>query len=250
MQQVHRASERHGRGWFGNCLTIKKTITFPIHHHSTCEGHMRQLTSLFSRWRIATKLLVLFTIFGVLPMTAVGLITWKASQDMETGVALRFQTTSEEIADKIDRNLFERYGDVQAFGLNEAVQSVSEWYNPSEYNTISQIMDKYVKAYGIYRLTILVDTKGDVIAVNKKDAQGNRIDSGFLYKKNFSRAPWFQALEAGRFTTKQPFTAPGNDGSTGTFIEDVHIDADVKQAYPGTDGLTIGFSAPVYGEHG
>jgi methyl-accepting chemotaxis protein len=43
-----------------------------------------------------------------------------------------------------------------------------------------------------------------------------------------------------------PFTAPGNDVSTGTFIEDVHVDPEVKAAYPDDAGLTLGFSAPVY----
>ena len=43
-----------------------------------------------------------------------------------------------------------------------------------------------------------------------------------------------------------PFTASGNDISTGTFIEDLHVDEHVKAAYPGDDGLTLGFSAPVY----
>ena len=73
-----------------------------------------------------------------------------------------------------------------------------------------------------------------------------------LFKKNFKEAPWFQALEAGEFTTKMPFTAPENEISTGTFIEDVHIDDDVKQAYSayGNDGLVLGFSAPVYDENG
>ena len=43
-----------------------------------------------------------------------------------------------------------------------------------------------------------------------------------------------------------PFAAPGNTVATGTYIEDLHVDPDVKTAYPGDDGLTLGFSAPVY----
>ena len=66
-----------------------------------------------------------------------------------------------------------------------------------------------------------------------------------LYKRNFADSPWFQALKAEQYTTKMPFSAPGNDVSTGTFIEDIHVDEDVKSVYPGEDGLTMGFSAPV-----
>jgi hypothetical protein len=33
----------------------------------------------------------------------------------------RLRETAGHLADKVDRNLFERYGDVQAFGLNDVV---------------------------------------------------------------------------------------------------------------------------------
>lgn len=193
--------------------------------------------------------MALFVIFGCIPMTAVGMIAFNASKNMEEGVGRRFQVAAEGTATKIDRNLFERYGDVQAFGFNDVVHRVSQWYDPSPSNPISQVMNKYVKAYGIYVLTILVDPKGNVIAVNNQDAQGKPIDTGFIFKKNYSQTPWFKALSAGRYTTKQPFTAPGNDVSTGTFIEDVHVDPDVKQV-TGRDGYVIAFSAPVYNETG
>ena len=109
-------------------------------------------------------------------------------------------------------------------------------------------MNEYVATYGIYSLTIFVDLQGDVIAVNDRDSKGNRIETRHLYKKNYKKAPWFQAVAGGTYTTKMPFTAKGNDISTGTFIEDVHVDEDVKSVYSGQEGLTLGFSAPdIYG---
>lgn len=210
---------------------------------------MKHVLQNFLHWNIAAKLATLFVIFGFVPLGAVGMIAFNASKNMEEGVGQRYQVAAEEVANKIDRNLFERYGDVQAFGFNDVVHQRSQWYDPSPSNPISQVMNKYVKAYGIYLLTIFVDPKGNVIAVNNQDAQGKAIDTGFIFKKNYSETPWFKALAAGRFTTKQPFTAPGNDAATGTFIEDVHLDPDVKQA-TGQDGYVIAFSAPVYDEAG
>jgi hypothetical protein len=92
----------------------------------------------------------------------------------------------------------------------------------------------------------VVDLEGRVIAVNSKDADGKPIHSQDLYKKNYREAAWFRALKAEQFTISMPFAAPGNTAATGTYIEDLHIDSDVKAAYPGDDGLTLGFSAPVY----
>ena len=211
---------------------------------------MDTLKTLVGSTGIATKLVALFVIFGLVPVIAIGMIAFNAAGDLEINAGKRFQADAETLADKIDRNLFQRYGDVQAFGLNVGLQRVARWYDPTSDNFISSFMDNYVAKYGIYALTILVDTSGDVIAVNQHDAQGNPINYDFIFKKNYKNAPWFQALVAEQYTTKMPFTAEGNDVSTGTFIEDLHIDPDVKEAYPGDDGLTLSFSAPVYNDNG
>ena len=100
--------------------------------------------------------------------------------------------------------------------------------------------------YDLYSLSILVDLDGRVIAVNSKDADGKPIHSQDLYGKNYRESAWFRALKAQQFTTSMPFAAPGNTVATGTYIEDLHVDPDVKTAYPGDDGLTLGFSAQVY----
>lgn len=194
---------------------------------------------------LTPKLVALLLVFACIPTMVVAFIGYDATTDMEDGVGTRFEATAISIADKIDRNLFERYGDVQAFASNRIVHERYNWYTKEE-NEITRAMNDYVATYGIYYLTMFVDLEGDLIAVNSKDAQGNIIASQSLFEKNYKNTQWFQSLKAQSYTTQMPFTAKGNDISTGTFIEDVHVDEDVKQAFPGDDGLTIGFSAPVY----
>ncbi len=208
---------------------------------------MPQSHSFLGKLGLTPKLVGLLLVFGVMPMAVVTYIGFSATENIEQAAGHRFQLVSENIADKIDRNLFERYGDVQTFAANRIVGERYNWYTPDpEANEIAQAMNDYVNMSGLYYLTIFVDTEGDVIAVNSQDDKGRPIDTAFLYEKNFKDTAWFQALQAERYTTRMPFTAEGNDVSTGTFIEDVHIDQDVRAAYPGDDGLTLGFSAPVY----
>ena len=193
------------------------------------------------------KLALLFCLFGFVPMAVVGLIAYNASLTIEGSVGTRFHAMAEGVADKIDRNLFERYGDVQAFGFNQVLDQKSAWYRTeAEDNPIRQVINQYVDTYDLYSLSLLVDLEGRVIAVNSKDADGKSIQTQNLYKKNYADTPWFRALKAQQFTTTMPFAAPGNTVATGTYIEDLHVDQDVKAAYPGDDGLTLGFSAPVY----
>ncbi len=200
-----------------------------------------------SRWGITAKLTALFVLFGFVPMVVIGLIAYNASLTIENSSGMRFHAMAEGVADKIDRNLFERYGDVQAFGLNSVLDQKTAWYRAeAEGNPIRQVINQYVDTYDLYSLSLLVDLEGRVIAVNSKDADGKPIQSHDLYKKNYAETPWFRALKAQQFTTTMPFAAPGNTVATGTYIEDLHVDPDVKAAYPGDDGLTLGFSAPVY----
>jgi hypothetical protein len=184
---------------------------------------------VFRNVRLTVKLVVLFLAFGALPMAILGAIAYQATGLIKERNVARFEHVATAIADKIDRNLFERYGDVKAFALNQAIDNYDEWGMPGELdNSIVRAMNSYVDTYDIYSLTMLVDTNGRVVAVNSRDSEGKPLSTDGLYKKNYSQTPWFQALKAGEFTTRQPFTAPGNDVLSGTFIEDVHVDADVN----------------------
>ena len=200
--------------------------------------------------KLTPKLALLFVTFGILPMVGVGAIAYHSAEQVKEEMGIEFETTAVDIADKIDRNLFERYSDVQAFGLNQSIHERANWYVPGEANGIVQAMDQYVDTYGIYYLTILVDLQGRVIAVNSRAAGGRPLDTAGLYERSFAESDWFRAVAAGRFTRRMPFTAPGNDRSDGTFIEDVHVDDAVRSVYPGDDGLTLGFSAPVHDRAG
>lgn len=195
--------------------------------------------------KLTPKLVALFLTFGILPMAVVGYMAVRSAEAAKESIGVRFENTAHTIGDKIDRNLFERYGDVQAFTLNQAILRREDWYRPGVDNQIVQAMDRYVDTYDIYSLTILVDLQGRLIAVNSHDADGNPVPTAHLYERNYASSDWFRAVSTGSFTRRMPFTAPGNDVSDGTFIEDVHVDEDVLSVYPRDDGLTIGFSAPV-----
>ena len=187
---------------------------------------------------LGIKLSMMFCLFGLLPIGALGWMAWHTGQDLEQKAGKQFENAAVAMADKIDRNLFERYGDVQAFTFNDRIRRITQWYDHTEDSALAPLLDQYIQTYEIYYLTLLVDTQGSLIAVNHHDADGELLNYQPLFKKNYSQKSWFQALEKGEFTTSTPFSAPENQGSTGTFIEDVHVDADVQALYPGDSSLT------------
>ena len=93
---------------------------------------MKRFVNMFPSWGLTAKLTWLFFLFGVVPMAIVGGIAYDASKALEAGVGIRFQWIAQSIADKIDRNLFERYSDVQVFGLNRVIFNRNDWYKSSE----------------------------------------------------------------------------------------------------------------------
>ena len=196
---------------------------------------------------VTAKLVTLLMLFAILPLAIITANVFISFNEIKEQAAILFEENAVVIADKIDRSLFERYGDVQAFGLNHAIFDRDSWYKKgATENPIVDVMNQYVEKYGIYTLTTLVDLNGKVIAVNSKNAGGERVDSARLYNKNYKNSDWFKALEKGHYTTRMPFTAAGNDVSSGTYIDDVYIDDDVKVAHKGNNGMALGFSSPVY----
>ncbi len=192
---------------------------------------------------IQNKLLILGLVAGLVPTCIIGLVAWSVANQMADRTAQNYRVVAEGIAEKIDRNLFERYGDVQAFGLNQIVQEREHWYQAGEANPIVDVMNRYVDTYDIYYLTMLVDLDGKLIAVNTSDNLCSRVETDWLYDTDFSQSQWFRDAKTGDFYASQ-------DGQfTGTVVEHMHIDTNVQRIY-GDDGLSLGFAAPVYDKTG
>ena len=192
---------------------------------------------------LKVKLILSLLAISLLPALAQQLNGHWRNQKTEKSVNATMVVTAHNIADKLDRNLFERYGDVQAFGYNLVVEHKDSWYKTGHGdNQIVAAMNNYVAAYGIYSVMIFVDTLGKVIAVNDRDKSGKELNTNFFYEEDFGNAQWFKDALEGRFTTKEGYLS-------GTVIEDVYGDPHVVRTYGGT-GKTIGFSAPVKDSQG
>jgi methyl-accepting chemotaxis protein len=203
--------------------------------------------SFWSNLSVKWKQIVLYLLVGILPLGVVTYINNVSFKEIQNINASNLQTGASEIADKVDRNLFERYGDVQAFALNTILRNKDLWYKPG--SPIVDSMNSYVDTYDIYYLTILVDLEGKVIAVNEKDDSGNPISTGHIYSQNYKNADWFQNVVNKKFYISQQGNT-GDSGFTGTAITPLHIDEEVKRVYSGDNGMSIGFAAPVYDADG
>jgi methyl-accepting chemotaxis protein len=196
-----------------------------------------------SKVSFRTLLTAVCLAFAMIPLTVMICVSWRAANNLAMSNAEEYLSVATEAADTIDRNIFERYGDVQAFGVNEVVQQKEAWGKVGEDNPIVKAMNRYIDLYDVYYLTLLVDTQGKVIAINSKDSDGREIATDKLYGSDYSQESWFKDALAGKFYGSKEGTL------TGTVVEDLYVDSLVQDIY-NDEGLTLGFSAPVRNAEG
>jgi hypothetical protein len=99
---------------------------------------MRELIDIHS---VKTRLIALFLLLGFLPAAVVAGVYFWFKSTIEDVSRAPVGDTAAAISDVIDRNLFERYGDVQAFGANAAAWAPENWRNPAPGNSLIAAMN-------------------------------------------------------------------------------------------------------------
>lgn len=187
--------------------------------------------SFFSRLSIKSKLMLLA--LGILtPVIGGGIYSLlQVSNFSENLLQDSYAKNAKALNSSIATLFFERYGDVQAFALNQAVISMNE-------NTMTEYLDHYVSLYGIYDLILVVDKHGNFIASNTKDVSGKEVNKAALRGHSYANTPWFQAA-----ISKQ-FTEDSSKGFVGTFVEDFMYDSLQKAAF-GEDRTASSFTTVI-----
>jgi methyl-accepting chemotaxis protein len=179
--------------------------------------------------------LILLTV-GLIPLLVQALISLQSTAKIAAGSAGNLEQGAKGTLETIERNVFERYGDVQAFATNHVLFVDDMEHNKAAKERLTDAINAYVRLYGCYSLSMVTDTTGKVIAVNTTDAAGKALDSAFLIGKDFSKASWFLDARDGKFLK--------SDVLTGTVVEDVGQDPDAVRVI-GKDSLTFSCSAPI-----
>ncbi|MCP3935144.1 MAG: HAMP domain-containing protein [Actinomycetia bacterium] len=172
------------------------------------------------------KLIGTFLLLGIAPMIIVGWISLDRTRStLVGGAGDRMEVAAVNAGDAIDRNLFERYGDVQAFAANPLAQGTVE--------EASGIVDFLTGTYGIYDLMLVVDLEGKVVVANTIDGSGAALDTSALIGRDVSAEEWFSVV------------ANGSTPAGGTYYTDAERNSVVASVY-GDTRITLPFTAPIY----
>lgn len=184
---------------------------------------------------LTKRFILILLLVGMLPVLVLAYFSLQSTKKIADGSQAMLQALSARLLDTVERNLFERYGDVQAFASNSVLQ-IHPLDNSAAQKPITEAINTYVKLYGVYVLSMVVDAQGKVIAVNTVNAGGKPADTAFLLGKDFSTASWFVDAKTGKFTESKELS--------GTVVEDVFRDVDAVKLL-GPEALVVGYSAPI-----
>lgn len=179
---------------------------------------------------LRAKLQFWFQVVGLVPAICLGLSSYYSSSSNslhDRGMELHLM--AEQTADKIDRNLFERYGDVQAFAANPLANG-----KPEE---ITSAANTFTRLYGIYDLMIVADAQGRIIATNSVTFDGKGFDNSSLTGQSVKGEAWFDEVISGRIRPGQSYFA------------DMATDKRIADVTRGT-GHALAFAAPILDAEG
>lgn len=165
------------------------------------------------------KLVLIFTFIAVLLSIAVGLLFFKKTENaVDTSKENELKTLSIETADKIDRFIFERYGDIQVMANSPLLKDSS-----IDGKLKLEYLENVRQAYKTYDYILITGRNGENLMLS-----GDMNDNG--YYKNFLQ----YVLEGNIYVSDVDesssiyFAAPikGSGGSvTGAVIEKMNFDA-------------------------
>ncbi|MCX7712622.1 MAG: methyl-accepting chemotaxis protein [Chthoniobacterales bacterium] len=193
--------------------------------------------------KLSTKLILTLIVVGLIPVTILTVIVFKESDVVFKNSALELKTIADFLNDSLDRTFLERYGDVQAFAANPFVEVALQ--NPSldtkTQATLTDLLNRYVKLYGVYFLSLVVNKEGKVVAVNTISPDGAKINTEKLLGKDVSNESWFVRVKNKDFNSSSKLT--------GTVMEDVHVSRMAQETY-GREMWAVSFSAPIQADDG
>src|SRR5690349_24822817 len=138
------------------------------------------------------------------------------------------ELTSQSVMDKVDRNFYERFCDVQAVAYNKLAVATAK--KDSVVEGTQQFINTMTAYYVLYDLMMICDTQGKVLVVNTHDKNGKPLQTQHFMQRNVSKEDWFAAC-----------MAPGGPKG-GAWFSDFMAHPEIGRIY-GTKGHGMAYAA-------
>lgn len=191
---------------------------------------------IFKSWSMKTKIIALSFLTVLITGGGAWLSLNSMAKSYEEAALNQMEVFAVKMSEALAAQFFERYGDVQAFAINDAIRSGSS-------DKMTDVLNSYVALYGIYDVIIVVDRKGQYVGSNSKDAAGKDLNIDAVRSRNYSNEKWFQAVVTGQTSDMK------EKNFAGTYFEDFIEDKIVQDA-TGKTSYGSSFSAAIRNDKG
>lgn len=192
--------------------------------------------SQFTSWSIRAKILTVV----VACLVFQGLVTFINTKQVEKNFTEKTESVlgnaSQALGAAISAQIYERYGDVQAFAINHAVRTMDP-------KLMQNYLEQYVTLYGIYDVILVVDKNGNYVSSNMKDVSGKAVNISAMKATNYRSEVWFKNVIEGKTTDDK------DRGYAGTYIQDFIADPLMESAF-GEKRYGTSFSAAIKDDKG
>jgi methyl-accepting chemotaxis protein PixJ len=177
-------------------------------------------TSAWGNLGFKTKATLLGILLGIVPIAAVGSFSY-----FQISNTLQQETTKSQIAranavaDKLNRFVFERNGDVEALAA-QPVFTDAKLSAAASTEAKGNLLEKYVQIYLVYDSIAIFDLNGSVIAQSKGESLGNHANRKYFQEAVKANKTVISSPEISK-DSKKPvvyFAAPVKDSATGKTI--------------------------------
>ena len=176
---------------------------------------------------LTTKIIVPAAAILLGCLGAIFVMVQREAKSLEVSQLVSLSSGARSVQDKIDRCLFERYGDVQAFGLNRTFHRDLTKLTDTDRIGFVGLLNDYAKSYGCYDLSLVLDTAGNVVAVNTISPNGDPLPNAhLLIGQSLADTEGYRSAVAGKFTTDSTSGA-----LTGTYVSQPEKSPVVAKVY-------------------
>ncbi|MCL1470729.1 methyl-accepting chemotaxis protein [Argonema antarcticum] len=175
---------------------------------------------MFQNLSLRAKAIGFAIALGTLPVLGIGAVAYYFANRSITQDVMEFQQAhAVELADKLSRFMFERYGDIQT------IANLPMFANQSVSTTISNneklsTLNRYLDNYQVYDNIAVFDLSGNLIIKSRGEGVGNQSDRDYFQQVLNTKRPFISKPEFSNSSNDWViyFAAPVKDRATGKII--------------------------------
>jgi methyl-accepting chemotaxis protein PixJ len=178
------------------------------------------IVAKFQQFSLRTKATILAIAIGTLPILGLGTLSYLiASKSIESKISQVQQAEAEGLADKVNRFMIERYGDIQILS-NLPILANRRVREDTSLQEKQTLLDKFIESYKVYDNIVVVDLNGNAIAQSQGDPVPNLSDREYFKAAKQIDRPYISPPQVSKTSGKlSVYTlAPIKDSSTGQTI--------------------------------